>query len=83
MEVPILDEDPIGYISTGYLNFMLGLYFNNVGIDSDMTHVMVLSAKVRRKGRLWYTLDIDNMFGPTFNSNLDFKNKIVEILQPS
>ena len=71
------------YLQGILISIMLGLYFNNVGIDSDMTHVMVLSAKVRRKGRLWYTLDIDNMFGPTFNSILDFKNKIVEILQSS
>ena len=32
--------------------------------------LMVLSAKVRRKEQLWHTLDIGNIFGPTFG----FKN---------
>ncbi len=31
-----------------------------------MTHVMSLSAKMRRNERLWQTLDIGNMFKPTF-----------------
>ena len=35
-----------------------------------MTHVLVLSAKVRRIEHLWQTLDIDNMFESTFG----FKN---------
>ena len=43
-------------------------------IDSAMTHVPTLSAKVRRNSsqneQLWQTLDIDNVFGP----NLGFKN---------
>ena len=35
-----------------------------------MTHVQVLSAKVRRSERLWVTLDVGDVFGPTFG----FKN---------
>ena len=31
-----------------------------------MTHVLVLSAKVRRNEPLWHTLDIGIMFGSTF-----------------
>ena len=31
-----------------------------------MTHVLVLSAKVRTNERLWQTLDIGNMFGHAF-----------------
>ena len=52
---------------------MLGLKFDHVRIDFDldginsvMTHVLVLSAKVRRNEKLiWQSLDIGNMFGPT------------------
>ena len=43
-----------------------------------MTHVMVLSAKVRRNERLWQTLDIGNVFGPTlasrFHRNFNLRN---------
>ena len=31
-----------------------------------MAHILVLATKVRRNERLWQTLDIGNMFGPTF-----------------
>ena len=31
-----------------------------------MTHVLGLSAKVRRNEQLWQTLDICNIFGPNF-----------------
>ena len=49
---------------------MLGLSFEQVGINNTMTYIPAWSAKVRRNERLWQTLDIDNMLGPTF----DFKN---------
>jgi hypothetical protein len=40
--------------------------FDQGGTGSAMTHVLVLSAKVRRNEWLWQTLDIGNMFKPTF-----------------
>ena len=42
------------------------MYFDQVGTNSVMTHVMVLSAKVRRNERLWQTVDIGNMCGLNF-----------------
>ena len=47
--------------SIGYRNF------NQVGTNSAMTHVIVLSAKVRRNEWLWQILDIGNMFGSTYS----------------
>ena len=44
--------------------------FNQARTYSATTHVLILSAKVRRNERLWYTLGIGNMFGPAFG----FKN---------
>lgn len=44
---------------------MLGLNFDQVGINKGMTHVMDFSAKVRRNEQLWQTLDIESMFEPT------------------
>jgi hypothetical protein len=44
----------------------LGLNFDHVRTSSVMTHVLVMSAKVRRSERLWHTLDNGNMFGPIF-----------------
>ena len=41
-----------------------------------MTHVLVLSAKVRRSEWLWQTLDIGNMFGLTFGFKNSLGNKI-------
>ena len=48
----------------------LELNFGQAGTNSAMTHALVLSAEMRRNERLRQTLDIDNMFRPTF----DFKN---------
>ena len=42
--------------SIGYRNF------DQVGTNSDMTHVMILSTKLRRNEQLRQTLDIGNMF---------------------
>ena len=40
--------------SIGYWNFnQEGTNFNHVRIDSDMTHVLVLSTKVRRNEQSW------------------------------
>ena len=52
----------------------LGLNFDHVRIEFDhdgingdiMTYVLVLSVKVRRNEWLWQTLDVGNMFVPTF-----------------
>ena len=44
----------------------LGLNFDQVKTNSVMTHVQVLSAKVRKNEWLLHNLDIGNMFGPTF-----------------
>ena len=50
--------------SIGYWNV------NQVTTNGAMTHVLVLSAKARINKGLCHTLDIDNVFGPTFG----FKN---------
>ena len=49
------------------ISIELGLNFNQAGTNSAMTHVLILSAKGRRNEWLWQTLDIGNMFGPTFD----------------
>ena len=55
----------------GYrISIKLGLYFDQAATNSVMTHVLVLSVKVRRNKRLWRTLGIGDMFGLTFG----FKN---------
>ena len=52
---------------------MLGLIFYHAKTNSAMTHVLILSAKMRRLGIcglnewLWSTLDIDNVFEPVIN----------------
>ena len=49
---------------------MLGFNFNHAGINSVMTHVSILSLRVRKNSsqtkQLQHTLDIGNMFEPTF-----------------
>jgi hypothetical protein len=49
------------------MSIRLGL--NRAETNSVVTSVLVLRVKVRRNEPLWQTLDIGNMFGPTF----DFK----------
>ena len=44
--------------------------FDQVGINNVMTHVLVLSAIVRRIERSWQILNIGDTFGLTFG----FKN---------
>ena len=44
---------------------MLGLNFDQVRTNSGMTHVMILSV-VMRNERFWQTLDIANIFEPSF-----------------
>ena len=53
--------------SIGCHNFdYIGIEFQSGQTSNAMTHVLVLSAKGRRNEWLWQTLDIGNMFGPTF-----------------
>ena len=42
---------------------MMGLNFDHDGTNSAVTHVLGLSASVRRNEWLWRTLDIDNISG--------------------
>ena len=59
--------------SIGYRNSIsirLGLNFNQAITNNAMILVPVLSAKVGRNEQIRETLDIGNMFGPTFG----FKN---------
>ena len=53
-------------------NFLIRLVlnFDHVGTNNSMTHVMLMSAKVRRKEWLWETIDIRYVFGPTFCFNI-------------
>lgn len=55
LEAPIPNQDLIGYLHGTRTSIMLRLNFNKVAIDfhhastiTDMTHVVVLNAKVRR-----------------------------------
>lgn len=47
-----------------------------------MTYAMAFSAKVRKNEQLWHTIDICNMFGPTFgfenHNNFNVRNKITD-----
>lgn len=43
-----------------------GLHFNHDAATSAMVHVLILIAKVRRNEWRWHTLDIGNVFDPTF-----------------
>ena len=55
----------------------LRLNFDQAGTYNAMTHVLVLSAKLRRNERLWQTMDIGNMLGPTFDfKHFHLRNKI-------
>ena len=60
IEVPTPDQNPIGNLKGTKILMRLE------PIASAITHVMVLSAKVRRNEWIWYNLDIHNMLGPTF-----------------
>ena len=51
VEVLIPNQDPIGNLQGTKLSTWLGLNFDQVGINSAMTHVMLLSVKVRRNER--------------------------------
>ena len=66
VEVSIHDHAPIGNLQVTKILIKLRLNFDPVGTNSAMTHVMVLSAKVRRNEQLWQTLNITNVFGSTF-----------------
>ena len=73
VEVPISDHVPVDNLQ-GTVNLIKQeLNFGHVGTNIAMTHVLVLSAEMRRNQWLnewlWQTLDIDNMFGPTFGLN--------------
>ena len=52
VEAPILDQDFIGNIRGTGISFTLGLKLDHAGIDNAMTHVLVLSAEVRRNEQL-------------------------------
>ena len=51
VELPILDQDPSTIYRVMPISIHLGLDFDHVGTNNAMTHVMVLSAKVRRNER--------------------------------
>lgn len=67
---------------------MLALNFDWAGTNNFVTYVLVLSAKVRRNELLnewlWHTLDIGNMFGPTFGfikviiTQVTLRNKVTK-----
>jgi hypothetical protein len=63
--VPIPDQSRTNNLQGTRILTRLGLHFDQVGTSSVMTHVLVLSAKMGNE-QLWHTLDIGNMFGPTF-----------------
>ena len=74
--------------SIGYWNFdKVGTKFDLVRSHSAMTHVMILSVKVRRNKRLKKEVmkDIGNMFGLPFgfkiNGNFNLRNKLPRNLQ--
>jgi hypothetical protein len=50
----------------GFNIYRVGLNFDQARTNNAMTHVLVLNAKVRKNKQLWQTLDICNMFEPTF-----------------
>ena len=52
VEVPILDHDPVGNLHSTRILIRLGLSFDHAKTNSAMTHVLVLSAKVRRNEQL-------------------------------
>jgi hypothetical protein len=54
----------------------LGLNFDQAGINNVMTHVMVLSVKVRRSERLRQTLGNGNTF--KIHINFNSRNKITK-----
>ena len=64
------DLDPIGNLQSTGISIMLRVNFDQTKTNSGMTHVLDLSAKMRRNEQLQHTLNIGNMFKPTF----DFKN---------
>ena len=53
VEVPIPDKDPIGNVQGTGILIRLRLNFNQAGTNSAMTHILVLSAKMRRNEWLW------------------------------
>ena len=48
VEAPVPDHGPIGNLEDTRIFIMLRLNFDHVGTNSVMTHIMVLSAKVKR-----------------------------------
>ena len=48
VEAPIPDQDSIHNLLSTVFSISLGLNLDQAGTNSAMTHVMVLSAKVRR-----------------------------------
>ena len=52
VEMPIPDHDPIGNLQSTIILFTWDLSFNQAGTNRTMTHVLVLSAKVKRNERL-------------------------------
>ena len=53
VEAPIPNHDPIGNLQGTRMSSLLGLNFDQVKINSAMTHVLVLSVKVRKNERSW------------------------------
>ena len=82
VEAPIPDQDPIDNLQGIGTSIKLGLNFNQVRTNSAMTHLLVLSAKVRRNDLLWHALDISNVFGPTssfkHSQTFNMRNKITK-----
>ena len=64
-EAPIPKLDPIGNVCDNRIFIRLRVCFDLARTNSAMTHVLVLSGKVRRIEWLWRTLNIGNMFGPS------------------
>lgn len=66
VEPPIPDHGPIKNPHGAIILIRLGLNFDHSGTNIDMTQVPAWRVKVRRNERLWETLDIGNVVGPTF-----------------
>ena len=64
--MPIPNQVSIDNLLGTEIFIKLGLRSNQAKTNSIMTHILVLSAKVRENEHLWQTLDIGNMFEPTF-----------------
>ena len=56
--------------------------FDHAGINSTMTHVVVLSAQVRRIEQLWQTLTLviylDQLLALEFHGNFNSRNKVTK-----